>query len=186
MNPWENDRQRVALCLAGDAAAWDALWRECLPFLRRLLGARRFRNDEIEDLCQDLFVKAWQDRERVLGAFQGRSSLAFYLGVMAVREGLRRRRAARPASTLPASLEAPEAPPGDALDKAERRRRIDAALGSLPPRDRLLVHLTYLEGLGISEAAAVLKLNPGHAFVLLHRARARLRASLPREILEDL
>lgn len=52
------------------------------------------------------------------------------------------------------------------------------AMATLDPADRELIALSAWEGLGPSEIAAVLGIEPGTARVRLHRARTRLRRAL--------
>lgn len=73
----------------------------------------------------------------------------------------------------------------DALTRLEERidaeretRRLYDALASLPRRDRALMELVAVDGLSVTEAAAVLGVKPGTARVRLHRSRARVRSHL--------
>jgi RNA polymerase sigma-70 factor (ECF subfamily) len=75
----------------------------------------------------------------------------------------------------------------DADSIAEIEERIDAehearilyeALATLRPRDRALMELVSVDGLSVTEAAAVLGLKPGTARVRLHRSRARIQSHL--------
>jgi RNA polymerase sigma-70 factor (ECF subfamily) len=73
----------------------------------------------------------------------------------------------------------------DALTRIEERidaereaRQLYAALAALPPRDRALMELVAVDGLSVTEAAAVLGVKPGTARVRLHRSRARLQSHL--------
>jgi RNA polymerase sigma factor (sigma-70 family) len=64
------------------------------------------------------------------------------------------------------------------IDAERQARKLYEALASLPHRDRALMELVALDGLSITEAAAVLGVKPGTARVRLHRSRARLHAQL--------
>lgn len=150
----------IARCLAGDPAAWDALWKRCAP---RILSALRARGiSDPEEACQDLFARLWEDRERVLGAYQGRASLERYLAVIALRRAAKQKPGPGP---LPEGLEAPVKPEVPALPE-------------LDARESLLVQLVYIDGLMIKDAAAVLGLPSGHARVILKRMRERISKSL--------
>ena len=52
------------------------------------------------------------------------------------------------------------------------------AVADLPPRDREVVVLYYLEGRPIAEVSEALGVSPGAVEVRLHRARGKLRESL--------
>jgi RNA polymerase sigma-70 factor (ECF subfamily) len=64
------------------------------------------------------------------------------------------------------------------LDAAEQARCTYLAVEELLEKDRAVLELVVVDGLGIAEAAAVLGLQPVSARVRLHRARRRLKAAL--------
>ncbi len=55
---------------------------------------------------------------------------------------------------------------------------LQRALAELPARQRAVVELRDVHGLDAEEVCRVLDLTPANQRVLLHRARARLRAAL--------
>jgi RNA polymerase sigma-70 factor (ECF subfamily) len=55
---------------------------------------------------------------------------------------------------------------------------LQRALAELPARQRAVVELRDVHGLDAQEVCQVLDLTPANQRVLLHRARARLRAAL--------
>jgi RNA polymerase sigma-70 factor (ECF subfamily) len=68
-------------------------------------------------------------------------------------------------------------PESEAL-QAEVRRVVAEALAALPERHRTVVTLRDVEGYGTDEICHLLNLSPGHQRVILHRARAAVRARL--------
>jgi RNA polymerase sigma-70 factor (ECF subfamily) len=69
-------------------------------------------------------------------------------------------------------------PPEDAAVAAELRRHLADALAELPDRQRTVVELRDVHGLGSDEVCERLRVTPANQRVLLHRGRARLRARL--------
>ena len=59
---------------------------------------------------------------------------------------------------------------------------IGAAIDALPRAQRLVVTLRDVEGWSAEEACEALDLSPGNQRVLLHRARAGVRAALERHL----
>ncbi len=177
-----DQRRLIEACLRGDQEAWRRLWEEQRPHVARILAAchRHKRPVDIEDLCQELFTLLWEDRGRILGNFQGRCSLASYLGVVAVRRASRLP-ASRPSSPFPPDLQDSAPSILESLDQAERIQAVRQTLSELAPRELLLVQLVHLKGLSPGRAAGLLKLRPGHARVILHRARERLGALLSKK-----
>lgn len=64
------------------------------------------------------------------------------------------------------------------IDAERETRRLYEALATLSPKDRALMELVAVDGLSVSEAAAVLGVKPGTARVRLHRSRARVQSHL--------
>jgi len=66
----------------------------------------------------------------------------------------------------------------DRLLAVETLDRVRAAIEALPPRQREVITLRDVDGLGPAEVCDLLDLSDANQRVLLHRARARVRRSL--------
>jgi RNA polymerase sigma-70 factor (ECF subfamily) len=64
----------------------------------------------------------------------------------------------------------------------ELRATVAAAIAELPPAQQIVVTLRDVEGWPSEDVCAALEISPGNQRVLLHRARAYLRAALDREL----
>jgi RNA polymerase sigma-70 factor (ECF subfamily) len=71
------------------------------------------------------------------------------------------------------------------IDAEREVRGLYEALASLPPRDRALMELVAVDGLSVTDAAALLGVTPGTARVRLHRSRTRIQSQLPAAILME-
>lgn len=60
----------------------------------------------------------------------------------------------------------------------EVRAQVEAALSELPYRQRAVITLRDIEGYSAEEVCSVLDISAGNQRVLLHRARAAVRARL--------
>jgi len=60
----------------------------------------------------------------------------------------------------------------------ELRERIEAAIATLPDRQRIVIMLRDVQGFRSEEVCELLSLTPEHQRVLLHRGRAKVRAAL--------
>ena len=58
---------------------------------------------------------------------------------------------------------------------------VDAAMASLPPKYRAVIHLYYYEGCSVQEVSAAAGVKPSTVQTRLLRARERLRAALGKE-----
>jgi len=71
--------------------------------------------------------------------------------------------------------------PEAAVLAAERSAALGAALGSLAPRDRVVIALRYFEDLSEKEMAVALDCPPGTVKSRLSRALSKLKNSLPED-----
>jgi RNA polymerase sigma-70 factor (ECF subfamily) len=168
----------VATAAAGDAAAFERLYRAHLPRVHGL--ARRMAGPGAADeLTQDVFVRAWHK----LGTFRGESSFATWLHRLAVNVIVERFR------TLGA-LRDRFLPDGEAvLDRlpaarperqSDIRMDLQAAIARLPDGARAVFVLHDVEGYRHAEIGGLLGVSPGTSKSQLHRARMALRAMLGR------
>jgi RNA polymerase sigma-70 factor, ECF subfamily len=68
--------------------------------------------------------------------------------------------------------------PPERVEAQETLDRVRAAIEGLPPLHRRVITLRDVDGWSTDEVCAVLDLTPGNQRVVLHRARARVRAAL--------
>ena len=150
--------------------------------------ARRLPAQDVQDVAQDAFVRAY----RALPAFRGEAPVRVWLLRIARRAAMdfwrrRYRRRDRLLDDLDDAARAHiEARRQDqiALERADReaednaRRRVEAALLRLSPNDRAVITLVDLEDRSMQEAAEVLHCGLSAVKVRAFRARRRLRLLL--------
>ena len=148
-------------------------------YLARLTGDA----DAAADAAQEAFVRMV---ERPPGAGETRAWL-FRVGTNAALESARTRtRRARLLDARPEKAPMGDAPPGpdEALERAEKRRAVQAALGALPERDRRIL-LMREEGFSHREIAEAVGTTTGSVGTMIARALDRLAAVLPLDEDED-
>jgi RNA polymerase sigma-70 factor, ECF subfamily len=173
----EVDASVVARARRGDQAAFAEIVREYDDRLRglayRLLGDR----DRMDDVLQEVYVKAF----RSLPRFKGTSALGTWLYRItynACLDDLRRHpHGAGGDQDLLATVADPR--PGPA-ELAVERNDLAAALDRLPPDQRAAVILVDAYGLDYREAADVLGVRAGTIGSRLNRAHTTLREALTR------
>jgi RNA polymerase sigma-70 factor, ECF subfamily len=198
-----DDQQLVAALLAGDEQAFAALVDLHGPALLRVAMAYVPSRAVAEEVVQETWIAVMRGIE----GFEGRSSLKTWifriLTNVALRGGSRERRsvpfaalaaqdpeapAVDPDRFLPADHElfpghwvvAPArwSTPEEGLLSAETRAVIVAAIDELPPAQRTVIALRDIEGWSSEEVCAALEISAGNQRILLHRARARVRAAI--------
>ncbi len=197
------DEVVVARLKARDEAMFAALIDAWSPGMLR--AARAYVSDE--HAAQDVVQDAWLGVLRGIGSFEGRSSLrtwAYRILVNCAKARGTRDARAVPASSLaptdedygptvdPARLRGqlfffrghwtrkPAAWPSaeDDAVATETRQILAQALSALPERQRIVVSLRDVEGYTSDEVCELLGVSAANQRVLLHRARATLRAAL--------
>lgn len=181
-----DDRHTVKL----DPASWvdehgDALYRFALI---------RVKDPHVaEDLVQETLVSALQGLER----FRGGSAVRTWLvGILKHKVIDHFRKSSREIVTSDLTVEAEESPesalsrmdespPGDwpddpdkALQNKEFWRVFVDCLEGLPEAFRRAFSLRELDGLKTDEICKIMDITPTNLWVILHRARGRLRACL--------
>jgi RNA polymerase sigma-70 factor (ECF subfamily) len=146
-----------------------------------LLATRVRRRDDVDDLAQEVFLRAWKR----LGELREPGRFTGWLARIAVNAAhdFHRRAAVRP---RPSSHDAegarePEAggPPGDRRIVVEEEfARALEAIGDLDPRSQAAVALRFLEGLPVKEIAERLGDSPAATAMRLTRALRALRKRL--------
>ena len=149
--------------------------------------------DDAVEIAQETFIRAWKSLSR----FDGKAALSSWLyriATNAVIDLCRRRRShpevevdVGPMKVDPASQTPPHRGevPGASVDRAEIRRRIEAALLQLSPEHRAVVVLKELEDLSYEEIAARVGCSLGTVMSRLHYARKHLQTLL-RDLHEEL
>lgn len=157
------------------AALLDRHMGRLLTLGERMLGSRA----ESEEVVQETFIRAW----RAAPDWQiGRARFSTWLHRVALnlcRDRLRRRReVALEAAGDPAD-DRPH--PGTSLQRGAVAARVEAALATLPERQRAAIVLCHFEELGNVAAAAILEVSVEALESLLARGRRRLRELLADE-----
>jgi RNA polymerase sigma-70 factor (ECF subfamily) len=182
------DEQMLAARLATDVAAhFPALVRayqdRLFAFAVRLTGNRQ----DAEECLQDAFVRAYRALEgysaEQVGDLHVRAWL-YRITLNVVRNRARRSRPNLvdidgPVGELLAADAAEQ--PELALQAAERRARLAAALAALPHRYAAAVVLRHVQGLSYIEAAEILEQPVGTTKSDVHRGLALLRETLESE-----
>jgi len=198
------DATLLAALRAGDEAAFAALVTRYHASLKRVARAYVSTDAVAEEVVQD----TWMAAIRGLDRFEQRATIKTWLFRILTNQaksrGMRERRTVPFASLAGADGEEPSVAPdrfqrdGDTwpghwaipprpwqdperrLASLEAREHLRAAIAALPPTQQAVLTLRDVEGLESEEVCELLDLSAGNQRVILHRARARVRADLER------
>lgn len=178
-----SDRELVARALAGDGGAFEEIVNAHYAQVARIAGRFFRRPEAVEDVCQEVFVKAYG----ALRDYRGEVPLAHWLSRVAVNACYDQLRRKRPETSLSALAEdAPHAL--DRLLASDHPEESEAArvtaeqlLSRLAPAERLVLTLTVLEELPVKEVARLTGWSQTNVKVRAFRARARLKKMIAQE-----
>lgn len=167
------DAADVALAQSGDHLAFERLYRANVGRVHALVW-RMAGPERIDELTQDVFVRAWEK----LGSFRGDASFSTWLHRVAVNLLLSRRAERR------RERERLDERDG-ALEVQPSRRRgpelvldLETAIRRLPEGARQVFVLHDVEGYRHQEIAEAMGIAVGTSKAQLHRARMLLRGRL--------
>lgn len=189
-----SEAELLKRCLAGEAAAWDALFdRHYAPAFRFVFQlSSDFTREDVEEVCQETFLTVVKN----LHTFQGHSQFQTWLFRIAAnkaRDHRQRQHAVKrgggqmlvPLDTAPSDdsedgyrVDPPSAQPAPdlALVQGEKLSLVGAALEHLGGPCQEIIELRYFADLSYEEIAASLELNPKTVSSRLSKCLDKLEA----------
>ena len=180
----ETDRQILTRCLQREAGGWES-------FVDRFLGtfvhvithtahARsvRLAQDDIDDLCAEIFLTLIKNEFAVLRHFKGKSSLASYLVVVSRRivvKALVKRKQLEAMGHVNAHQASLDAGGVDHVQRISDAEDVRLLLDQLPSSEANIVRLYHLEGKNYREISNQLRIPENSVGPTLHRARERMK-----------
>lgn len=173
----------IQRCQSGDGEAFTPLVEAYQKRIFYLVFHLVRRQEDIEDLVQEVFIKAFA----AISSYNFQSSFGTWLNRIAVNhcyDYLRRRRSSRVSYFSEMSEEGQreieskaQSPETGGLNNEERLAVDDLAsklLARAPAEDRVILTLKEIEDKSVEEIAEILKLKSSTVKVRLHRARKRM------------
>ncbi len=177
-----DDRELVRRAQAEDKEAFEELVRRHQHRVFAVAGGILRRREDVEDIAQQVFVKAYFSLKR----FDQRAALSTWLYKITVNEcwDLLRKKKVRPliyesdlseeqARQLDGSEKHENLGP-DTSETLEMRQHVDRLLAGIDERDRMMLILKEVEGFAVEEIAQMMDLNANTVKVRLFRARRRI------------
>ncbi|HVX11442.1 MAG TPA: RNA polymerase sigma factor [Pirellulales bacterium] len=180
----EADQVDIAKTLNGDGQAYSRIVSRYQDQISAQMWRLSRQRADCEQLVHEVFVEAYLS----LRAYKARAPFLHWLRRIATRVGYRywkqqarlRRQSSVPIQDWHRSVE----PVNN--DSAEAAAAVvHGLLGELPPRDRLVLTLIYLEGCSVAQAAEMSGWSQTMVKVQAHRARKKLKKLLDERQIDE-
>ena len=177
-----DDRELVRRAQGEDQEAFEELLRRHQHRVFAVAGGILRRREDVEDIAQQVFVKAYFSLKR----FDQRAAFSTWLYKITVNEcwDMLRKKKVRPLvyesdlseeqAKQVIAAEGKNSSGPDISERLEARERVERLMEGLDERDRLMLILKEVEGFAVEEIAEVLDLNANTVKVRLFRARRRI------------
>jgi RNA polymerase sigma-70 factor (ECF subfamily) len=177
-----DDRELVRRAQGEDQEAFEELLRRHQHRVFAVAGGILRRREDVEDIAQQVFVKAYFSLKR----FDQRAAFSTWLYKITVNEcwDMLRKKKVRPLvyesdlseeqAKQVIAAEGKNSSGPDISERLEARERVERLMEGLDERDRLMLILKEVEGFAVEEIAQVLDLNANTVKVRLFRARRRI------------
>ncbi|ACL60205.1 RNA polymerase sigma factor [Methylobacterium nodulans] len=170
----------MAAAQDGDAAAYRALLRDCVPVIAALARAQGVRSEAVDDVVQETLLTV----HRARATYDPARPFLPWLRAIAQRRAvdLLRRASRRPQEVhdpLAYEAETDAGPlPGEGIERRQRATHLARAVAALPEGQRQAVEQLSLRERSLEEAALATGRSKGALKVNLHRALKSLRTAL--------
>ena len=169
---------QMAAAQSGDRAAYEALLRDCVPFINLIAGRQGVPADRRDDVVQDVLMTIHRARQ----TYDPSRSFNAWLRVIAERRAIDVLRQVRRHGARVAFEAYPDhdADPARGIEHVQASGRVTEVLASLPAGQREAVEALVIREQSLAEAAMVTRRSKGALKVNLHRALKALRGKLER------
>ena len=182
---FHGDAELARRASEGDAGAFRLLVARYQRPMAALVSRMTRRSDDVDDIVQELFLRAW----RGLPRFRGESQFSTWLYRIAVNTAIKHKQRSKaellqalPTDETGGGLEAlrasDESDPEALAQRGERERLLRDAVMRLPEKQRIVVQLHYFDGKSCEEISQIVGCSVGTVWSRLHYACKRLRSVL--------
>lgn len=167
------DSAAVALMAASDVRGLELLYQYFRGRLTRFLSRSGCPADAVDDVINETLLTAWQTAER----FQRDARVSTWLFGIARNKLLHvfRDRRRHPLPQVLLETDEPTANPDHAT---QDRQWIELGLAMLPDEQRIVLEMTFIEGMHYREIAEVLAVPEGTIKTRVYHARRKMRQIL--------
>ena len=180
-----NDAELVKQILDGNNNAFRYLVANYQRLVVHVVGRVVGRQDEVEDICQEVFIKVFRKMKR----FRGEAKLSTWIATIAYNTSISHvrklaRRGEQSYDDKPAliALERDESLNQKVVEKEEAKKILMDMIESLPVNYRTVLTLFHLEEFSYKEIEEITKMPEGTIKSYLSRARKLLKEKLEKVV----
>ena len=172
-----SDEKIIKAVIQGDTQAYGELYKRYLDDIYRYVYYRAVNHLEVEDLIQEVFIKAW---EVILKNQPKKYNFRALVYRIAHNLTVDRWRTKKQEISLEKveSLPAPMLTPEQLTESNEESLDLAEAIRELQPQLQEVFICRFINGLSHAETAHILELTEGHVRVLQHRALKKIRIAI--------
>ena len=182
---FHGDSELARRAAEGDTGAFSTLVARYQRPMAAVVSRMTRRSDDVDDIVQELFLRAW----RGLPRFRGESQFSTWLYRIAVNTAIKHKQRSKPElyQALPTEdtgggleeLQASEETNPESLaQRGEQNKLLREAVMRLPEKQRIVVQLHYFDGKSCEEISQIVGCSVGTVWSRLHYACKRLRSVL--------
>lgn len=164
-----------------DPAAFAQLYNAYVEKIYKYIYYKVGNASDAEDLCEQVFLKAWEAIGRYTWCGYPFSSWLYKLAHNLVVDHYRTKREALPLSDIISTCDEPVVDPEAALNLSLDAAELAAAMAQLTGEQRQVISLKFIEGYDNSEIAQMLNKKEGAIRALQYRALRSLQSILEAE-----
>lgn len=173
----EIERQLIGRITRGDSQALERLYVEYRPRIHRFLARLGCPEEDFDEVCNEVFYLVW----RKAASYNHSARVSTWILGIARNKGLKLRErkwraGERSSDVMPEQLAEPTL--GEAA-RLELRQWLEIALAMLPDDQRMVMELTFIEGLSYREIAVLMDCPENTVKTRMFNARRKLKQILP-------
>jgi RNA polymerase sigma-70 factor (ECF subfamily) len=175
------DEILVMRCQSGEKDAFGILVHKYQDLVYRLIYRLLGRTSDIEDIAQEVFIRAYKG----IGRFRGKAEFSTWLTRICINYCRKRRRKIKRDLVSLEHLVDQGFDPADSsagpdriLEHKEYRELVQQAIDALPEKYRIVIILRYFEAYSCEQIAEILSCPVGTVYSRLFRAHEKLRKQL--------
>jgi RNA polymerase sigma factor (sigma-70 family) len=174
--------QAIRKVLRGDKGAFEEIVENYQKLVMHIVFRMIHGNSDREDICQDIFVKVYQN----LSSYRGEAKLSTWIAKIAYNtclNHLEKRKKERMNRSLDENehhiiYDNTSNAPDDYIETQDIWRKVQQEMGNIPPRYRVILSLYHMDNLGYREIGEIMNLPEGTVKNYLFRARQKLKSQL--------